>query len=101
MTAYWNDWKEIVFKAKKGNSLALVALYNLIDALAKFDHSTTLDKWLEQQDFLHSSVMIILCEHTFIPSKEAPGFLRCAFCGNNLHKDVIARWKEQGWIQEV
>lgn len=101
MTAYWKDWKEIVVRAKNGNSLALVALYNLIDTLPKFDYSRHLDSWLEQQDFLHKSVMIITCKHTFLPDEETPGFVRCAFCGNNIHKDVIARWKEQGWILEA
>jgi len=101
MTAYWKEWKEIVFKAKKGNSLALVALYNLIDALPKFDHSTTLGNWLERQDFLHRSVMLITCEHTFFPVDEAPGFVRCVFCGNTVHKALMAQWKEMGWIRET
>lgn len=101
MTAYWKDWKEIIFKAKEGNSLALVALYNLIDTLRKFDHSTALDNWLEQQEFLHKSVMLVLCEHTFFPTEETPDVLRCAFCGNKVHKDIVVRWKEQGWIRET
>lgn len=101
MTAYWKDWKEIVFKTRSGNDLALRAVYNLLEALPKFDHSTALDKWLEQQDSLHKSVMLVLCEHTFYRTKENPDVLECAFCGNKVHKDNVAMWRERDWIREV
>ena len=101
MTPYWKDWKGIVFKAKGGNSLALAALYNLVDALPKFDYSTPLDKWLEQWESLHRSMMLVTCGHTFSPTEEDPDVLLCAFCGNRIHKALMAQWKEEGWIREA
>jgi len=101
MTAYWKNWKEIVFKARRGNYLALVALYSLVETLPKFDYSTALDKWLEHQESLHNSMMLVTCDHTFSPTKENPDLLECAFCGNTAHKDNLAEWREKEWIREV
>lgn len=110
MTPYWEEWKTIVFKAKEGNSLALVALYNLVDTLRGHDHGTPLDlrergryiqDWLVQQDFLHKSVMLVTCGHTFFPAEDDPDVLLCAFCGNRIHKLIVAQWKAEGWIQEA
>ena len=104
MTAYWDDWKEIIFKAKEGNLLAYGAIKHLVQALHDFDHEHggyLLDNWLQEQDYLQNSVMLVLCEHTFFPTEETADVLRCAFCGNRVHKELLRAWKEQGWIREI
>ena len=104
MTIYWDDWPGIVYKAKEGNLLAQGALQHLIQALHNFDHEHgghLLDNWLEKQGYLQKSLMLVLCEHTFFPTDERPDVLRCAFCGNEVHKDNLAMWLKDGWITGV